>query len=353
MLGLDSGIAGSEMRLWIAAGAAALLVLLWAMVFGRRPGSLGALLAPGAILGAALTCALLGGQAMTEQGAERRALEARASELTMRALTPGSPLACLDNSSGDSVEAACEKALFVNPGSVAAASSYVTAKFTLLNDMTAYVQRGGTDLAGPLAQLRRSLEADRFGMLAHVLAVSDGCSSDNCKALAILNDATRVRTNLHEDTFDRYLGRYLIVWAQADGQVADATPVTPPPQTTAAAAPAANASAHGSRKVSVNIDFPTSASIPPVSIMSPEQKGSPSAPPAAAPSLPAAAAFADPNPRAPAMVPPPKGRKPGASSAAQADATASVPQTEAVDPVWSPAPAARPPVAPATTAEAR
>jgi hypothetical protein len=47
--------------------------------------------------------------------AERQALDARAFELTARAMAPGSALACLDAMAGDVVEDACEKALFASP----------------------------------------------------------------------------------------------------------------------------------------------------------------------------------------------------------------------------------------------
>ena len=104
---------------------------------------------------------------------DRRALERRLDELSAQALTPGSSLACLDALAGDNVEAACEKALFVSPVSVASASSYVAARLTLLASMTAYAQRGGKDIEYALAPLRHSLEADRFGFVAHVLAARD------------------------------------------------------------------------------------------------------------------------------------------------------------------------------------
>ena len=86
-------------------------------------------------------------------------------------LAPGSPLACLNGLAGDDVEAACEKALFAAPATVASATSYVAARFALLADMVAYTKRGGGDINSALLPLRRSLEADRFGFVAHTLAV--------------------------------------------------------------------------------------------------------------------------------------------------------------------------------------
>jgi len=84
--------------------------------------------------------------------------------------------------------------------------------------------------------------------------------------------------------------------------------------------------APGSRKVTVNIDFPTAASIPPVNIMNPEPKG---------PVLPgvAAAAATNPNPQT-ATTPPRRPKKQAATAPAQA--VPGAPPTEPVDPVWMP-----------------
>jgi hypothetical protein len=234
----------------------------------------------GAALGAAMTWASFGGGS-SDASAERRALEQRTAELAVRTLAPGSPLACLDALAGENVETACEKAIFASPASVATATSYVAARLALLSEIAAYIRRGGAGIDA-LPPLRRALEADRFGILAHVLVMRDGCTSENCKALALLRDPGQVRANLSGETFKHYLEHYLPVWAKAsDGQVAGATQV----QTTATA----QVNPPGTRKVTVNIDFPSAASIPAVNIMNPEAKG---------PVLPgvAAAAAANPNP---------------------------------------------------------
>src|SRR5271169_5963639 len=108
------------------------------------------LVALGAVLGASITWALLGGS--SNASSERRALEQRAAELAARTLAPGSPLACLHALAGESVEAACGKAIFASPASVAAATSYVAARLALLSDMTAYAGRNSAaiDAARPL-----------------------------------------------------------------------------------------------------------------------------------------------------------------------------------------------------------
>ena len=97
--------------------------------------------------------------------------------LSARALAPGSPLACLDALAGESVEAACEKAMFASPAAVAAATSYVAARLALLSDMAPTPKTAAPISTGLLLPLRRALETDRFGFLAHVLAVRDGCTA--------------------------------------------------------------------------------------------------------------------------------------------------------------------------------
>jgi len=64
--------------------------------------------------------------------AERQALDARAHELAGRALAPGSALACLAGNAGDTVEAACEKAVFASAEATAAAVAYTAERLALI-----------------------------------------------------------------------------------------------------------------------------------------------------------------------------------------------------------------------------
>jgi hypothetical protein len=338
MVGVDSEMASSVLRLWIAAGSAAVLVAICAVAFNglRTNVARAGVVVLGALVGVAMTWALLGNPMAQDHGADRRALELRAQELNLRTLAPGSALACLDAVAGENVDAACEKALFASAATVAAATSYAAARLELLSDMAAYVKHGGRDIDGTLLPLRHSLETDAYGFLAHALAVRDGCTSQNCKALEVLHDASRVRANLNGQTLDRYLDRYLTAWAQqpdSPGPVADAA--TPSQPTYQPGAP-------GPHKM-VNIDFPTAASIPPVSIMNPEPGTKPT--PAGA-----AAAAANPNSTAPAAAtasapPSKKPRKQATSPPAPAPTPAASPAPAAVveqpDPVWTPAPPAQ------------
>jgi hypothetical protein len=279
MFGLDSDIGGSALRLWVAAGSAALLVFVCALAIDwtrtRTVARVGVVIV-GALLGATLAWTFLNGANLRDQSAERRALEARAAALNVQALAPGSPLACLDGLAGDSVEAACERALFASPATVAIATSYVAARLALLADITAYTKRGGGNIDGALLPLRRGLEADRFGFVAHTLAARDGCTGTECPALLLLRNPGAVRANLSGATLDRYLDHYVTAWAQSPGgSVTDVGPVA------SVGAPTADGAAPP-RKSALNVDFPSSDSIPAISIMNPEPKGGTPTPAAAA-----------------------------------------------------------------------
>jgi hypothetical protein len=258
--------------LWIAALSAALLVLtVWALALGRpRKGFFAGLgrfflVTLTAGLSACLIWALLDNTAVRDRDAQRSALRLREGELTAQALAPGSPLSCLDALAGDIVQAACERAVFATPASVAGAVAYVSAQYVLLSDMSAFSKRGGTDIGDDLMPLRRALEADPFGFLAHVLVRRDGCTSEHCPAFALLHDPSHVRTNIIAQTLQHYVDHYREVWARTADLpamgVADFSP-------TGSADP-------GKPRGPVNIDFPSAASIPPISIMNPEPKSTP------------------------------------------------------------------------------
>jgi hypothetical protein len=317
MLGIVSEIAGKieswASALWIAVGSVSLLVVIISALFLRRSRTgrwptveRAALIGIAAALTGSLTWACFDGVAMRS---EHSTLDMRAQRLNAQAIAAGSPLACLDPLAGDAVEGACEKAVFSSPESVAAATSYVAAQFMLLADMAEYRNHGGADIDRALLPLRRALEADPFGFLAHVLVVRDGCTGDNCPALAMLHDPAHVRTNLIAQTLDHFVDHYREFWGK--------TPDTPvAAMTDAPAASSAEGGPAGKHKVVVNIDFPSAASIPPISIMNPEPKG---------PATPHAAG-------APANTEAARGRtgKPGPPPGADGPK---------VDPVWTPAPA--------------
>jgi len=267
----------------------------------------------GAVFGAILAGAFLAGGSGRDQSDERRNLETRAAQLTAQVLARSSPLACLDGMAGENVEAACEKALFAAPATVAAASSYVAARLTLLSDVVAYIKAGGK-LDSVLLPLRHSLEADRFGFVAHILAVRDGCTSGHCMALALLRDPERVRANLSAQTLDRYVDRYLQTWGQSsDFPLAEVAP-------SATAGP-------NHKKGVIDADFPSAASIPAIGIMNPEPKTSP------------ANAAADAKMRGTGSARTPSRKNTNSPAQALASPAASLPATSLAppaDPVWVP-----------------
>jgi hypothetical protein len=218
---------------------------------------------------------------------EQQAIEARMLDLATRALAPGSALACLDAIAGDAVENACEKALFASPEATAAAVSYVAAQLSLLAWANDPARPAST--SSSISQLRRAIEADRFGMVAHVLAERDGCTPSRCAALALLRDAGGVSANLAERPFEAFVKRYAASWPAAGSR-----PVASNPP------PVATATAPGSPPKSPNsLYFPSSSSIPPVNIMTAE----PAAPP---PHDTTGTAAAPTPPRKPAAAPPPR-----------------------------------------------
>ena len=234
------------------------------MVFARLATPVAIVLAAG--LGA---YAVADQMAAARQAASERAVIARSEALTGRAMVPGSALACLDAAAGDTIETACEAAVFASPQATAAAVAYIGARMTLLadsKDMPAVIAK--------LAATRRAIELDRFGIAAHVLSERDGCSAAQCTGFALVADSSMLRSNLKARTFDQYVSRHAPNWntppvPQAPPPaVSQVQPVLPPPGSASAPAPVAAASP--ARPVSPKYDFPSAASIPPVSIMNAE-----------------------------------------------------------------------------------
>jgi hypothetical protein len=262
--------------LWIAGALAALLVVFCIVAFNRagREGMAGTLARLSLVLlGATATWFVLESMSAQRVNSERQALDARASELAARGAMPGSALACLDAIAGDTVEGSCEKALFQTPAATAAAVSYVSAQIALLTDATNFIRRGNAGYESVIAGLRRAVEVDRYGIVAHVLATLSGCTDEKCDALAILKDASRVRANLAERPFDSYIRRHATVWP---------SPAPPPvaQQWRSGGAPALTAlpgaaSSYAARPVGANVFFPSADSIPPVSIMTTEPSAEP------------------------------------------------------------------------------
>jgi hypothetical protein len=197
-------------------------------------------------------------------------------------------LSCIDDMAGDTVLAACEKALFGSAETAAAAVSYAASQITRLTGF-GDVAAANKNLTPELQTLRRAVERDRYGLMAYVLAARDQCTPSNCAAFRALTDNHQIATNMDERVYDGLIARYAPLWN---------APVAP------AAAPVAALSPSMPTGKPTNADFPTAASTPPVSIMTPEpgQAATPSSARALA-SSPAANAPL-PSPRPAATAPP-------------------------------------------------
>ena len=201
-----------------------------------------------------------------------QATEARAVQT---ATAPLPQLSCIDELAGDAVLAACEKALFGSAESVAAAVAYAASQITLLTSLgdVATANKGaGSDLQA----LRRAVERDRYGLMAYVLTVRDRCTPSACRAFRSLTETRQIAANMEDRVYESLVMRYAAVWnapQAAAGMLAALPPSVPTGKPT-------------------NAEFPTSASTPPVSIMTPE-------PPAGAPKPSSATAAAPASPAAP------------------------------------------------------
>jgi hypothetical protein len=164
-------------------------------------------------------------------------------------------LSCIDDLAGDTVLAACEKALFGSAESAAAAVSYAASR---INRLTAAGDVAANNaMTGDVQALRRSVERDRYGLMAYVLVTRDRCTPADCAAFQALADRHHIAANMDEKIYDGLIARYASSWNM------------PPPPAPAAAPVAALAPTIPTGKPT-NAEFPTAASTPAVNIMTPE-----------------------------------------------------------------------------------
>jgi hypothetical protein len=183
-------------------------------------------------------------------------------------------LSCIDDLAGESVETACERVLFGSAESAAAAVSYAASR---LSRLVAFgnVATANKNMTPELEALRRSIQRDRYGLIAYVLVVRDHCRPSDCLAFRSLTDRDQIAANMVNQTYDVLVSRYAPSWnapAPAPTTVAALPqPIPGAPAATAAALPPLSPGATGKPTTA---DFPSAASIPPVSIMTPEPTGS-------------------------------------------------------------------------------
>jgi hypothetical protein len=222
-----------------------------------------------------------------------------------RPVAPASPtlpqLSCIDDLAGDAVLNACEKTLFGSAESAASAVAYAASQITRLTGF-GDVATADKNTSSELQALRRAVEHDRYGLMAYVLVARDHCTPSSCAAFRSLGDNHQIVANMDERVYENLITRYAPSWnapppAATPGPVAALPPGMPTGKPT-------------------NADFPSAASTPPISIMSPEP-GTPSAaraPPPAATAAPvpaprpasATSASASPTPAAAKKPPAPK-----------------------------------------------
>src|SRR5207248_4912322 len=111
--------------------------------------------------------------------------ETRSTPQMMSAALPA--LSCIDDLAGDTVLAACEKALFGSAEAAAAAVSYAASQITRLTAL-GDVSTANRGLASEAQALRRAVERDRYGLMAYVLVARDHCTPSTCAAFRSLTD---------------------------------------------------------------------------------------------------------------------------------------------------------------------
>jgi hypothetical protein len=280
--GLDPSTGTFTLPLWLAGVAAALFVALIVIAVVRAGVTeFGSMIFRVAIV---VIAVVFGWTYVTrtadrDRADERRALDNRAVELVGRAVVPGSAIACLEATNTETVEGSCERAVFASPETVAAASAYIAARISLLADAHEFTSRRDQGYESQIAGLRRTIAADRYGLASQVLAVRDGCTADACDAFGLVYDDKKLRANMRDRLFDITIARYAANWPTRTRPMASSGssgPITPP---------------------GPNVQFPSSQSIPPVSIMTAEP---PPPPPSAAAAQSASPEGAPPTNSAPA-----------------------------------------------------
>ena len=163
-------------------------------------------------------------------------------------------LSCIDDLAGETVLAGCEKVLFGSADAAAAAVSYAAARLTQLTSF-GDVATANKNMTPELATLRRSVERDRYGLMAYVLSARDRCQPAQCAAYRSLTDHNQIAANMDERIYEGLILRYSASWNAP----------TPPATGAAAALPPSLPTGKPT-----NADFPSAASTPPVNIMTPE-----------------------------------------------------------------------------------
>lgn len=202
---------------WAVIAAGIGLVLLLILMFRPRGdgGSGIAVLSQLAVV-AVVAGAAYFGLKQTEDSSrllERKAIEDRAAALLAQVNQPGSVLGCLHVAATSTLDEACEQAIFAEPQRVASAVGITADHVALLYDATVYAVREPAFLER-FEGLRRSLEADPYGLVAHVFAKDHKCIPDSCTRYRILKDTEKVKANLSAQKFEGLLAKHKQNWVK-------------------------------------------------------------------------------------------------------------------------------------------
>jgi len=235
---------------------------------------------------------------------------------------PAAPaLACIDDLAGDLVLQNCEKSLYGSAESTAAAVSYAAAMITRLA-AAGDVATANKSMTPDLLALRRAVEHDRYGLMAYVLLARDHCTPTDCVAFRSVADRQQLVNNMEGRSYEGLVTRYAPQWN------------APPAQAQPAAGVLAGVVPNMPTGKPTNAEFPSAASTPPVSIMTPEPTASatrslaPAATGAPAPAVRPPAAVAASHAQAPAKKPAAPKPKPPATTAPAAPETPEQPAGE-------------------------
>jgi hypothetical protein len=270
---LDQFWGSSPFPMWLTLAAAAFFAILVVLTLVRADKSVA-----NVVLTVITLLAIGVAAAATIRGGGSEAFASKNPSVPVNVAMPA--LSCIDGLAGDVVEVACEKALFGTPDAVAAAVSYAASEISRLRS---FGEAAGS-MPPELQALRRAIERDRYGLVAHVLVSRDHCQPTDCAAFQLLTDRNHIAANMEEGTYEKLVTHYASSWnAQAETAKAAEAGMPPPLGSEPTGKP-------------TNAEFPSSASIPPVSIMTPEPPtGTATQSPPPAP--PAATAQAVPKPR--------------------------------------------------------
>jgi hypothetical protein len=308
---LDKLLLSPAFPMWVTVGAAGLFAVILLLTLARAEKSV----ANGALtvitllaIGVAVAATFRGFGPVGSSALSRDA------DLSPQINVALPALFCVDDLAGESVETACEKALFGSAESAAAAVSYAAGR---LGRLVAFgnVAAANRSMTPELSSLRRSIERDRYGLIAYILVSRDRCKPTDCPAFQSLTDRDQIAANMVEQTYDGLVSRYAPSWnAPAPATVAALPqPLSGATPATVAALPQPSPGATGRPTTA---DFPSAASIPPVSIMTPEPTVSQTASAPRSPPSTANAQLLSPQPvttSAPSVL-----KKPAAKTRAQA-----------------------------------